>query len=245
MALEPIIPDWPAPARVRALVTTRAGGVSSGPYASLNLGRHCGDDAHAVAENRRLLAARLPAEPVWLRQVHGATVADADAARRSGAEPQADAAIAREAGTVCAVLVADCMPVLIADEAGSAVGIAHAGWRGLCAGVIGATLEAMGVPAARVTAWLGPAIGPHVYEVGEDVRAAFLERDPGSAGAFAPARPQHWRLDLYAVARGQLGRAGVRGIYGGGLCTYSDARRFYSFRRDRTTGRMAALVWLD
>lgn len=245
MAFDPIIPDWPAPARVRALVTTRTGGVSSGPYASLNLGRHCGDDPRAVEENRRLLGARLPGAPVWLRHVHGTTVADADAARRAGTEPRADGAVARETGTVCAVLAADCMPVLLADRAGTTVGIAHAGWRGLCAGVIGATLEAMRVPVARVIAWLGPAIGPDAYEVGEEVRAAFVSRDRGYAEALAPARPLHWRLDLYAVARLQLERAGVHAIHGGGLCTYSEAHRFYSFRRDRTTGRIAALLWLD
>jgi len=245
VALEPIIPDWPAPAGVRGFASTRAGGASSGAYASLNLGLRCGDDARAVAENRRRLATLLPAEPVWLHQVHGATVADADAARRAGTQPQADAAVARHAGTVCAVLVADCMPVLLADAAGTAVGIAHAGWRGLCAGVIDATLEALGVPAGRVLAWLGPAIGPRAYEVGEDVRAAFLARVPGSDAAFLPARPQHWLLDMYALARLQLARRGVQRIYGGNFCTHSDARRFYSFRRDRTTGRMAALVWLE
>lgn len=245
MALEPIVPDWPAPARVHGLVSTRAGGVSAGAYASLNLGARCGDDPRAVAENRRLLGALAPDRPVWLCQVHGVTVADADAARRGGAEPQADAAVAREAGTVCAVLVADCMPVLLADREGTAVGIAHAGWRGLCAGVIGATLEALSVPPGRILAWLGPAIGPRAYEVGADVRAAFLAQDPGNVAAFSPSRAEHWRLDLYAIARRQLEQRGVGGIHGGGLCTYSDARRFYSFRRDRTTGRMAALIWLD
>jgi YfiH family protein len=245
VALEPIVPDWPAPPRVRALATTRAGGVSTGAHSGLNLGLNCGDDARAVAENRRRLRAWLPAEPVWLRQVHGVNVADADAARRAGAELQADAAVARGAGTVCAVLVADCLPVLLADEAGAVVGIAHAGWRGLCDGVVAATLDALRVPGERLLAWLGPAIGPRAYEVGDEVRAAFLARDAGCAAAFSPGRPGHWWLDLYAVARRQLERRGVRRVYGGGLCTHSDAQRFYSFRRDRTTGRMAALVWLE
>lgn len=243
MALDPIRPDWPASPRVGALVSTRRGGASVGSYASLNLGTRCGDDPAAVAENRRLLAAWLPAPPVWLHQVHGTTVADADAARRTGAEPQADAAVAREAGTVCAVLVADCMPVLFTDDAGTVVAAAHAGWRGLCAGVLEATLEAMRVPAPSVQAWLGPAIGPRAYEVGDDVRAAFLARDPGCAPAFAPDAAGRWRLDLFAVARRRLTRCGVRRIDGGEHCTHSDAARFFSYRRDRVTGRMAALIW--
>ncbi len=241
--LEPIIPDWPAPARVRALVTTRAGGVSTGAYASLNLGLRCGDDADAVAENRGRLAALLPSEPVWMRQVHGIAVADADAARGSGVEPEADAAVARKPGTVCAVLVADCMPVFFADERGSVVAVAHAGWRGLSAGVLEATLDAMRVPAQSVIAWLGPAIGARVYEVGDEVREAFLAHDGSAARAFTPTRPGHWLLDLYAVARQRLETHGVRQVYGGGFCTYTDSKRFFSFRRERASGRMAALVW--
>jgi len=245
VALEAIVPDWPAPARVRALMTTRAGGASAGGYASLNLGMRCGDDPAAVAENRRRLAAQLPAEPTWLRQVHGVTVADADAARARGEEPEADAAVARSLGTVCAVLVADCMPVLLADERGSVVGVAHAGWRGLCGGVIEATLDRMRVPSASVLAWLGPAIGPRVYEVGDEVRAAFIARDARAAQAFVATRPGHWLLDLYAVARQRLAARGVTRVYGGGFCTYSDAERFFSFRRQgAASGRMAALVWL-
>jgi hypothetical protein len=243
--LEPIIPDWPAPARVRALVTTRAGGVSTGAYASLNLGSRCGDDPDAVAENRKRLAALLPSEPVWMRQVHGIAVADADAARASGVEPEADAAVAREAGTVCAVLVADCMPVFFADEAGSVVAVAHAGWRGLSAGVLDATLDAMRVPAASVVAWLGPAIGARVYEVGDEVRAAFLAHDGSAAQAFAPTRPEHWLLDLYAVARQRLAARGVERVYGRGFCTFTERERFFSYRRERASGRMAAVVWLE
>jgi YfiH family protein len=245
VAPETIVPDWPAPERVRALTTARAGGVSSGGYASLNLGMRCGDDPAAVAENRRRLAARLPAAPVWLKQVHGVAVADADAARARGEEPEADAAVARSPGTVCAVLVADCMPVLLADEGGSVVGVAHAGWRGLCGGVIEATLDAMRAPSASVMAWLGPAIGPRVYEVGDEVRAAFVARDARAAQAFVATRPGHWLLDLYAVARQRLAARGVTRVCGGDFCTYSDSERFFSFRRQgAASGRMAALVWL-
>lgn len=242
--MPPIRPDWPAPAGVGALMTTRAGGCSTGPYATLNLGDRCGDDHGAVAENRRRLGALLPAAPVWLRQVHGTQVANADEARRSAAEPQADAAVARLPGTVCAVQVADCMPVLLADEAASVVAAAHAGWRGLCAGVIEATLDAMRVAPERVLAWLGPAIGPHAYEVGDEVRRAFLERDGAAASAFRAARPDHWWLDLYAVARQRLAARGIARVYGGDFCTHADAERFFSYRRDRVTGRMAALIWL-
>lgn len=241
--MEPIAPEWPAPAGVAALMTTRSGGCSTGPYSSLNLGARCGDDPEAVRENRRRLETRLPAPPVWLRQVHGTNVADADDVRRGASEPEADASVARERGTVCAVLVADCMPVLLVDDAASVVGAAHAGWRGLCAGVIEATVGAMQVEPGRLLAWLGPAIGPGAYEVGGEVRDAFLERDASSASAFRVARPGHWLLDLYAAARRRLAACGVRRVYGGTCCTYSDATRFYSFRRERNTGRMAALIW--
>jgi hypothetical protein len=215
-----IIPEWPAPAAVRALVTTRAEGDM------------------AAEEGRRRLRELLPAEPRWLRQVHGIAVVE---------DPEgtvaADAAISRQKNSVCAVLVADCMPVLLADESGAAVGVAHAGWRGLSGGVIEATLEAMALPAARVLAWLGPAIGPRVYEVGAEVRAAFLERDARAASAFA-AREGRWLLDLYAVARQRLAAKGVTRVFGGGLCTYSDPGRFYSHRRSRDAARMAAAIWL-
>jgi YfiH family protein len=237
-----IRPEWPA--AVRALVTTREGGASRGAYASLNLGLRSGDDEGNVRENRRRLGSLLPSPPVWLRQVHGTRVTDADAARTAGAEPEADAAVARRPGTVCAVLAADCMPVLLADEAASVVGIAHAGWRGLCAGVLEATLDAMGAEAGALMAWLGPAIGPGAYEVGDEVREAFVARDPAAAAAFRGVRRGHWLLDLYAVARQRLAAWGVTRVYGGGLCTYSDPKRFFSYRRDGATGRMAALIWL-
>jgi purine-nucleoside/S-methyl-5'-thioadenosine phosphorylase / adenosine deaminase len=214
-----IQPDWPAPPRVRALVTTRA----------------LGDMARG--ESRQKLRALLPAEPRWLRQVHGMTVVEVEGI---GGIPEADAAISRQAGTVCAVMIADCMPVFFSDVAGSAVAVAHAGWRGLAAGVLEATLEAMAVSPEKQLAWLGPAIGPRVYEVGEDVRSALRGHDT----AFSPARPGHWHLDLYAVARQRLAARGLKRIFGGGFCTYTDAARFYSYRRDRGAERMAALIWL-
>jgi len=219
-----IIPEWPAPAAVRALVTTRAQGDM------------------ATAEARSRVRGLFPAEPGWLRQVHGTAVVELE--REDFAiPPVADAAVVRRPGTVAAVLVADCMPVLLADEASAAVAVAHAGWRGLSGGVIEATLEAMALPAARVLAWLGPAIGPRVYEVGAEVRAAFLERDARAASAFA-AREGRWLLDLYAVARQRLAAKGVTRVFGGGLCTYSDPGRFYSHRRSRDAARMAAAIWL-
>lgn len=190
---------------------------------------------------RLRLRALLPAEPVWLRQVHGTEVVDAASASAGTA---ADASYTHEKNIICAVMAADCMPVLLADERGEVVGIAHAGWRGLCAGVIEATTAAMGVPAGRILAWLGPAIGPGAYEVGEEVRAAFVDRDARTAAAFQSTRPGHWHLDLYAVARQRLAGCGVARVFGGGLCTASDPLRFYSWRRDRAGGRMAAAVWL-
>jgi hypothetical protein len=208
-----IVPDWPAPARVRALVSTRG-------------------EADPA----------LPAPAAWLRQVHGTTVVDA---AHAGDAPEADAAVARRPGVVCVVKAADCLPVLLADEAGSVVGAAHAGWRGLAAGVLEATVDAMQVPPRTLLAWLGPAIGPKVYEVGEEVRAAFLARDARAEAAFVANRPGHWLLDLYAVARQRLAARGVTRVHGGGWCTYSDPQRFPSFRRERTRERIAAFVWLE
>ncbi|MDX1375028.1 MAG: peptidoglycan editing factor PgeF [Burkholderiales bacterium] len=245
MALQPIVADWEVAPRVRTLVTTRTGGVSAGPHASLNLGLRCGDADQAVLENRRRLAEWLPAKPVWLRQVHGRGVLRARPEHASGDEHEADAAVTTYAGTVCAVLVADCMPVFLADARGEAVGVAHAGWRGLSAGVLEAAVAAFPCTPARLAAWLGPAIGPRVYEVGEEVRAAFLAADPRAAAAFARTRPGHWLADLYALARQRLSACGVGQVGGGGFCTYSEPARFYSYRRDGVTGRMAALAWLE
>jgi hypothetical protein len=223
-----VVPDWPAPAGVRALVTMRALG---------NM-RRGGD-------GRARLRALLPAEPLWLRQVHGSVVADADRAGGADTEPEADASVAHRPGAVCAVTVADCMPVLLAHEAGEAVGIAHAGWRGLAAGVIESVLGAMRAPPQRLIAWLGPAIGPRAYEVGDEVRAEFLRRGAAAAAAFLPSRPGHWMLDLYAVARQRLARAGVERVHGGSYCTHSEPERFFSWRRERAAERMAALVWIE
>jgi len=236
-----IIPDWPAPRQVRALVTTRAGGVSAGPYASMNLGVRTDDDPAAVAQNRARLQRCLPQPPKWLAQIHGTTVVDADALT---AIVEADASVARRPGTVCAVLVADCLPILVTDRAGTCVGAAHAGWRGLAGGVIANTVSSMPAAAADLIAWIGPGIGPTAFEVGDDVRQAFCDRTPEHGTAFAPLRPGKWLCNLPALARTALHRSGVTAVYGGELCTVSNAVRFYSYRRDRVTGRMAALIWL-
>ncbi|MBT9614375.1 MAG: peptidoglycan editing factor PgeF [Burkholderiales bacterium] len=235
-----ITPDWPAPPNVRALITTRTGGVSHGPYASMNPADHVGDDPQAVAANRALLRAQLPSEPFWLKQVHGDVVAEA------GIGPvEADACIARAAEQVCVVLTADCLPVLFCAADGSVVGAAHAGWRGLCAGVLERTVAAMGVPGQQVLAYLGPAIGPLAFEVGLEVREAFMALDDTAAAAFAPQTNGKYLADLYLLARQRLARVGVTQVSGGGECTYRDAERFFSYRRDGATGRMAALVWID
>ena len=240
-----IVPDWPAPPRVRALITTRAGGVSGGSFAGLNLGLRSGDAIEDVRRNRAELRRSLPAEPKWLRQVHGTTVVEAVDA---GESPEADAAFAHQPGAVCAVLTADCLPVLLCDEQGTVVAAAHAGWRGLCAGVIENTLRAMDRPPATLLAYLGPAIGPAAFEVGAEVRAAFLAEDEQSEAAFAAGKmgkAGKFYADLYALARRRLARSGVQRIYGGGYCTYTEAERFYSYRRDGVTGRMASLIWME
>ncbi len=239
-----IEPDWPAPGRVRALSTTRAGGVSAGPFGALNLAAHVGDDPAAVAANRARLraAAGLPAEPAWLRQVHGARVVRLPAGE--GEAPEADGAWTDRPGVVCAVLTADCLPVLLCDRAGTRVAALHAGWRGLAAGVLEAGVAALGAEPGTLLAWLGPAIGPAGFVVGREVVAA-LGGEPGAAPWAVAAGGGRWRVDLWAVARERLARAGVAEIHGGGLCTWSDAERFYSYRREGRTGRMATLVWLD
>jgi polyphenol oxidase len=236
-----IEPDWPAPRNVKALVTTRRGGVSRGAYASLNLGTHVGDDAQAVAENRARLRSILASEPRWLQQVHGVNVVQAD---RTEGEPIADGAFTRMAGTVCAVQIADCLPVLLCDRAGTCVAVAHAGWRGLSAGVLEQTVSALGVRPHELMAWLGPAIGPRKFEVGADVFERFTNGDRASSAAFEPLREGKWLADLYALARRRLSRAGVDFVFGGGLCTFSDPIRFFSHRRDGVTGRQGAFVWI-
>jgi len=237
-----ITPDWPAPANVRALSTTRNGGVGSAPYASFNLADHVGDDPLLVARNRSLLRARLPAEPLWLQQVHTSNVAEAD---RASGIPEADASIARLPHTVCAVLTADCLPILLCDRHGTVVAAAHAGWRGLAGGVIEATIAAMAADPASLMAWLGPAIGPAAFEVGGEVRDAFLADDQNAAGAFAARGDDKWLADLYQLARLRLTQSGIDQISGGEYCTYRDNERFFSYRRERTTGRMASLIWLS
>lgn len=246
------VADWPAPAGVRTLVTDRTGGVSQGAYAGLNLGLATGDDPAHVQRNHALLRSRLPAAPRWLRQVHGARVVDAAGVSDDGAAVgmvEADAAIAAAPGVVVVVLTADCLPVLLADAAGRCVAAAHAGWRGLAAGVLQATVNAMRVrladPEARIVAWFGPAIGPDHFEVGADVRQAMQASLPDAERAFMPHRDGKFHADLYALARQALAQQGVHDVHGGGACTYCDAARFYSHRRDRVTGRQAALIWID
>jgi YfiH family protein len=255
-----IRPDWPdAPASVGALVSTRRGGASSGPYddgagsGGLNLGLHVGDDANTVLRNRAGLRALLPGVPAWISQVHGIVVVDAASVQPGLAAPVADASIATSAGVVCAVLTADCLPVLFADLAGTVVGAAHAGWRGLAAGVLGETVAAMrAAGAGELTAWLGPAIGPAQFEVGNDVLDSFLTGARNGAearqvrAAFAPfeGRPGKYLADMNTLARILLARDGVTRVWGGEHCTATDRARFYSYRRDGVTGRQASLVWL-
>jgi hypothetical protein len=235
-----IQPDWPAPARVIAGTTCRTGGVSQGPYASLNLAAHVGDDPAAVATNRARLG--LPAGPAWLQQVHGTQVAVLEAGVVPG-NLEADAAYSCTPGVICAVLTADCLPVLLCDSAGQEMAAVHAGWRGLQAGVIEAAVARFQAPGAQLMAWLGPAIGPHVYEVGDDVRRAFIEHESAAKQAFTVTHPGHWLMDIYQLARQRLLRQGIEQISGGDYCTYSDAQRFYSYRRDGITGRMATVIW--
>ena len=240
-----ITPDWPAPPAVRTVTTTRTGGVSHGRYDSLNLGTGTGDARFAVAHNRArvLTALGIEREPCWLRQVHGANVVPA---ARFEDPPRADASVGGSGSPPCAVLTADCLPVVLCDQSGTRVGIAHAGWRGLAAGVIARCVGAMDRHGGELLAWLGPAIGPEAYEVGPDVREAILRAQPEARSAFAPAPSgsDRWLADLYAVAVQQLESLGIDRIYGGGFCTFRDEVRFFSYRRDGTTGRFATLVWI-
>ena len=245
-----LVPDWPVPRAVRALSTWRSGGASSGVYASLNLGSQVGDDDGAVAENRRrlVLTAGLPAEPCWLRQVHGREVAELDAPPSAAPlvpQPGQDAAITRQRGRVCAILTADCMPVLFASVHGGLIGAAHAGWRGLAAGVLAATVAALKGDPLALMAWIGPCIGPDAYEVGPEVRAAMLAAMPDAAVAFRPGAGSRFTADLPLIARLQLQGLGLERIYGGTECTYRDPGRYFSYRRDGQTGRQATLIWLE
>jgi YfiH family protein len=236
------IPDWPMPANVRSLQTTRRGGVSRAPYDSLNLGDHVGDNPLAVAQNRQRLNRLMPSEPVWLEQVHGTQVVNADLA---SCKLRGDASVAHRPGSVCVVMTADCLPVLLCDEAGTVVGAAHAGWRGLCDGVIEATIAAMNTPAAKLLAWLGPAISQPAFEVGAEVRAAFIAKDAQAVSAFVPGVDGKWQADIYQLARLRLQALGVTQIYGGQHCTFHEAARFFSYRRDGVTGRMGTFIWLE
>ncbi|HEY7642948.1 MAG TPA: peptidoglycan editing factor PgeF [Steroidobacteraceae bacterium] len=241
--LQLIEADWPAPANVRAVATTRVGGVSVGSYASLNLGAHVGDEPPVVMENRVRLRTSLDLsrEPLWLNQVHGNAVVEAGPHEPV---PTADASFARIAGQACAVLTADCLPVLFCDSDGTRVAAAHAGWRGLAGGVLASALNAMNVASDRVLAWLGPAIEQDAYEVGPEVRQQFLARSTDNENAFKPNARGRWQADMYDLARRELARLGVTRVFGGGFRCYADRDRFFSYRRDGTTGRMATLVWM-
>ena len=244
MSVHFIQPNWPAPVNVKALQTTRMGGVSLAPYASLNLGAHVNDDTAAVATNRQLLMPYLPSEPVWVNQVHGIEVIDA---AQSTCLQNADAAFTTQLNVVCVTMTADCLPVLLCDKAGTVVAAVHAGWRGLCDGAIEAAVHKMQVPKSEILVWLGPAIGPNAFEVGEEVRAQFIQHDQQATQAFKP-HGDKWLCNMYLIAQQRLKALGVTQIYGGGVnedfCTYTDEARFFSFRRDNITGRMASLIWL-
>jgi hypothetical protein len=239
-----LVPDWPAPARVRAFVTTRAGGVSEGEHASMNLGLASGDRAEHVERNRAIVRAELPADPRYARQVHGIEVAEIDASVPM-AVITADGAVTGSPGTVATVLTADCMPLLLADRAGGRVAAVHAGWRGMAAGVIESAVDAMRVDGPEVLAWMGPTIGPDAFEVGAEVREAFMARDTGAAEAFRAHTPGKFMADLYRLARRRLAARGVHAVYGGGFCTFNERERFFSYRRAQKSGRMGAFIWVE
>lgn len=241
-----ITPQWPAPSRVRACSTTRLGGVSLAPFDSLNLGEHVADAPAAVQQNRQRLreTLKLNNEPAWLNQVHGTEVLAAEQVAQ-GTRPEADGSYTNATNTPCVVMTADCLPVLLTDRSGSCVAAVHAGWRGLQAGVIESAIEKMAVNEQQLLVWLGPAIGPQAFEVGEEVRSAFCDQDAAAVEAFMPQQPGKWLADIYQLARRRLAQRGITEVYGGGLCTYSDAKQFYSYRRDNQTGRMATLIWID
>jgi YfiH family protein len=248
--LDWIVPEWNGPAEVEALFTTRNGGMSVGAAATLDVGpAHLSgvDRAGTVGENRRRLRALLPADPVWLAQVHGRDVVELDERVLAGARatpPRADAAVTRIPGVVLSVRTADCLPVLFADREGSVVAVAHAGWRGLAAGVLETTIASMRVPAADLRVWLGPAIGPRAFEVGSDVYATYCDDDPGAAICFSPLREGKWLADLAGLARRRLAASGVPDVSVDGSCTHTDSERFFSYRRDKNSGRMALVAWL-
>jgi len=242
MSTDWIIPGWPAPENVRALSTTRDGGCSLPPWDSFNLGNHVGDDPAHVARNRVRLVdlGGLPGEPLWMEQVHGSEVLSF-----SSSDCRGDACFSRNTGEVCAIMTADCLPVLFCDEQGSQVAAAHAGWRGLAAGVLEQTLRCFEGSASAIMVWLGPAIGPQAFEVGNEVRETFLQQQDAAETAFAPHGRGKWLADIYQLARLRLQAQGVTRISGGDHCTYTESERFFSYRRDGRTGRMASLIWLE
>ncbi|MCK1783587.1 peptidoglycan editing factor PgeF [Pseudomonas sp. TNT11] len=236
-----LIPDWPAPAQVKACVTTRAGGASLAPFDSLNLGDHVEDSPEAVLENRRRLTEAFHIQPAWLRQVHGVSVVEADPERIA----EADGSWTSTPGIACTSMTADCLPALFCNRAGTRVAAAHAGWRGLAAGVLEAAVESLETEPADILVWLGPAIGPQAFEVGPEVREAFVQQLPSTAQAFVPSRnPGKFMADIYQLARLRLAARGITAVYGGGFCTVSDPR-FFSYRRSPLTGRFASLIWLE
>jgi YfiH family protein len=238
-----ITPNWPAAKNIKAFTTTRHGGVSQQAFASLNLANHVGDDTEAVKNNRALLRAqmRLPNEPVWINQVHGVEVVQADII---SSLTTADASFTNQPNIVCVVMTADCLPVFFCNKAGTHVAVAHAGWRGLVDGVIEETIKALKIPGNELLVWLGPAIGPQAFEVGEEVLQKFCAIDPQAEAAFKTSPNNRWLGDIYLLAKQRLQKCGVTAIYGGDLCTYSDSEQFFSYRRDGQTGRMASLIWI-
>ena len=248
-----IIPQWPCPPHVKSLISTRQGGVSEGAYASLNMGLHVGDKAENVHENRKILeeqAAKMgrvgeDLHILWLEQVHGVTVIGAGIPVQTDLPPVGDAAFTNKAGIACAVMTADCLPVLFCNEAGTCVAAAHAGWRGLLAGVLEKTVQTMACSGAQLSVYLGPAIGPNTFEVGEEVHKAFIDQDKESSCAFTASAPGKWLADIYSLARLRLHKQGIEKIYGGHYCTFEEKSRFFSYRRDGTTGRMVSMIWMD
>ena len=239
-----IVPDWPAPASIRAFATTRSGGVSAGEFGTMNLGTSGGDDPANVARNRIIVREALPSAPRWMKQVHGTDVADLDRIGESDVAT-ADAAVTSSPGRVGVVLTADCMPLLLCDVEGTRVAVAHAGWRGMAAGVIESTVRAMDGEPSRLIAWMGPTIGPRAFEVGPEVREAFVAVDREAERAFRPHGAGKYLADLYELARQRLARAGVSSVHGGGFCTYTEAGRFFSYRRVKASGRMGTFAWIE
>jgi len=239
-----IFPDWPCPPRVRAAITTRQGGFSGGSFSSFNVADHVGDDPQSVARNRGKLVDELALQdqPVWLQQVHGTRIVDATA---MPVLPEADGSFASEPGAVCAVLTADCLPVLLTDTQGTRVAALHAGWRGLAAGILEQGVDALEIEPGDLLAYFGPAIGPDAFEVGADVREAFIGSNPDADTAFRATVKGKWMADIYSLAAQRLNAKGVKKIHGGGSCTFHEASKFYSYRRDKTCGRMASLIWID